>query len=449
MSLLKELSFLKFLELEAWGGLNKSNPESYGLSTESIAEFKSQIETRLVSISENLSKRKYTFAPTRAFVIPKDNGKFRPLQIPEIQDRVVLKGIAILLERVFREVLKKSTGYSFAYQKGLGVRDAVNKMKTYYDAGNKYILEADIINFFPTVNRQSLLGKLFEQLPDSSINNLITDGLSQRVGGLDQIDQQHHSLFDVENKTGIPQGNPLSPLFSNLYLSSFDLEMIANGFNLIRYADDFIVMCKDEAEANRAYLFSKTYLEDKLHLKVHELGTEAASKTRIINPAIDSFSFLSIAFDGQKLFPSRKSVDRFIANIDKVCNSESVSPDVFTFLMKLRFSVDGWVSTYFYTDLERYFEEIDTTINQQSLLALRRLNWPLTPRSLGKVKGAYRRKNEAGYYTDSGECLSNAQRRSSGIPFCKSILVARSGNKEKSTSSQQSGNANRVNNSKK
>lgn len=424
MLLINRLSSLEFLESDAWGGLNKSNPESYGLSQETVLEFKSQKQTRLLAIAHQLSNGTYKFSPTRASIIPKDNGKYRPLQIPEIQDRVVLKGLAIILEQELSFLLKESEGYSFAYQKGLGVKDAVDKMKEYYDKGNKYILEADIINFFPTVNREPLLKLIFENLPDDSLNQLIKDGISQPVGGLELIRKEHQFYFDISNSNGIPQGNPLSPLFSNLYLASFDIEMKQKNFLLIRYADDFIVMCKDMLIANGAYQISKNFLENKLNLKVHELGDDITSKSRIIDPRQTVFSFLSISFDGNLLFPSRKSVDKFIANIDKLCNSKSGLSDVYTVLFKLKFAVEGWVSTYFFTDLERYFEEIDTRINQQLLLALKKFKWVLLSKSLEKVKANFRKHNEYGQL-DSGECLSAIQRKNSGVPFCKTVLQER------------------------
>jgi group II intron reverse transcriptase/maturase len=423
MQLLEKLSSLEFLEYEAWAGLNKSNPESYGLSEETVAEFKSQIQSRLISIREQLLKGTYKFSPTRASVIPKDNGKFRPLQIPEIQDRVVLKGLAIILEQELKPLLKSSEGYSFAYQKKIGVRDAVKQMKEYYDNGYKYIFEADIVNFFPTVDRGSLLKKIFKYLPDDSLNKLIEEGISQPVGGLENIRNEYHSLFDKNNANGIPQGNPLSPLFSNLYLAPFDLEMKNRNLSLIRYADDFIVMCKDYESAFLAYQFSKDYLENILNLKVHELGSELTSKTRIVQPNQTPFSFLSVGFDGSKLFPSRKSIDKFIANISKICNSESTLTSVYFILFKLKFSVEGWVSTYFYTDLERYFEEIEITINQQLFFALKKLGWPLSSKSLSKVKAAYRKRING--KLDSGDCLSDIQRKNSGVPFCKDVLKER------------------------
>jgi len=424
MKLIDELSSPAFLEFEAWAGLNKSNPESYGLSQETLASFKSQIQSRLLSISDRLKKGTFKFSPTRASIIPKDNGKYRPLQIPEIEDRVVLKGLAIILERELKFLLTGSDGYSFAYQKGLGVKDAVTKMQEYYHKNNKYIFEADIINFFPTVERQPLLELIFKNLPDSSVNNLIELGIGQPVKGVELIKTEHRALFETSNSKGIPQGNPLSPLFSNLYLSSFDLEMKRHGFLLIRYADDFIVMCKDVDTAKKAYKESKEFLEKKLNLKVHELGGEKNSKTRIVDPRKDVFSFLSVSFDGKKLFPSRKGVDKFVANIRRLCNAEGLVVDVYTVLFKLKFTVEGWVSTYFYTDLERYFEEIETTINQELFNTLKKLDWKLTKSSISKVKSVYRRRNSKGVL-DSGHCLSDIQRKKSGIPFCKDVLKER------------------------
>lgn len=424
MPLLDKLSSIEFLDKEAWATLNKNNPESYGLSQESLLQFKSQIASRLVSISHQLKDNSYKFSQTRASVIPKDNGKFRPLQIPEIQDRVVLKGLAIIIESYLKQILKGSLGYSFAYQKGLGVHNAVKKMKEYYDDGYIYILEADIINFFPTVNRNIVLSEIFKYLPDTSLNQLITEGISQSVGGLNLIHESHHCLFQ-NNENGIPQGNPLSPLFSNIYLSPFDLKMIQNSFALIRYADDFIVMCKTIDEAKNAYKIAKEVLENQLGLKLHELSDDSSSKTKIVNPSKQPFAFLSVAFDGKRLYPSRKTVDRFLKGIEKNCNSTTECEDVFTLLMKLKFSIEGWVSSYFYTECEIYFEEIDSLVNQQLLNGMKRFDWKFSSNSLAKVKGKFRRLNESGHPIDSGDCLSPKQRKFSGVPFCNDVLIQR------------------------
>jgi len=101
-----------------WGKLNKANKSSYGLDNISIQDFESNLEDKISSISDKLRSNKYIFSKNRAILIPKPNGKFRPLQVPVISDRLVLKAIAIELEEQFEELISKSKGISFAYQKG-------------------------------------------------------------------------------------------------------------------------------------------------------------------------------------------------------------------------------------------------------------------------------------------------------------------------------------------
>ena len=127
MNLLNKISSVESLRL-AWAKLEKFNKESHGLTGETIAEFELNKEDKILSISKRLQEGTYQFSPYRAVLIPKSKGKFRPLQIPEVSDRVVIKAIAIELEEHFKELLEKSRGLSFAYQKGLGVKEAVEKM---------------------------------------------------------------------------------------------------------------------------------------------------------------------------------------------------------------------------------------------------------------------------------------------------------------------------------
>lgn len=411
--LLEQLAPEKFLLDYAWKYINKDNIESFGISGESIAVFKANLETRIPSISQQLVSSTYKFSPTRAYVIPKDNGKFRPLQIPEVSDRVVLKGIAIIIEQHLLDYLSVSTGYSFAYQKKYGVKDAILKMVEYYKEGYTTILEADIIDFFPSVHKEQLLRTLFSLLPDESLNTLIIEGISQKIEGLNKIEKRHHKLF---HDSGIPQGNPLSPLFSNLYLRPFDERMISEGFKLIRYADDFIVMCKNSEDANRAWKVACEVLEGDLNLKLHKLDNTPNSKTRIITVPSTDFSFLSVAFDGESIYPSIKSVNRFIERINKLCNWGKETPDVLTLLTRLRNTLDGWVSAFSYTEVERRAEQIDTEINEQVLNALNRLEWQLKQKTLGKVPYSQRKQKK------SGQVLSNRQRKSSGIPLCLDLL---------------------------
>ena len=415
MNLLNKISSVESLRL-AWAKLDKFNKESHGLTGETIAEFELNKEDKILSISKRLQEGTYQFSPYRAVLIPKSKGKFRPLQIPEVSDRVVIKAIAIELEEHFKELLEKSRGLSFAYQKGLGVKEAVEKINEYCQNGYSYVLEADLINFFGTVDKDSLLNDVvFKRLSDTTINTLIQQALNQSIGNLDSFNVEQKKYFENIDK-GIPQGNALSPLLSNIFLSPFDLRLKDKGFKLVRYADDFVIMCTSEKECEEAYIECCTVLEE-LNFNIHKL--EEGGKTRIVNfNKHDTMDFLSVTFDGNVFYPSFANVERLKSKIRDVCNGKD-KYCVSTLLIKIKNKLDGWVSAFYYTDIQRYSSEIDAFINRQLYLSLAKMGWKFTASSLGKLPHKFRHKNE------SPKCLSFLQRKNSGIPFCMELVNAK------------------------
>lgn len=415
MNLLNKISSVESLRL-AWAKLEKFNKESHGLTGETIAEFELNKEDKILSISKRLQEGTYQFSPYRAVLIPKSKGKFRPLQIPEVSDRVVIKAIAIELEEHFKELLEKSRGLSFAYQKGLGVKEAVEKINEYCQNGYSYVLEADLINFFGTVDKDSLLNDVvFKRLSDTTINTLIQQALNQSIGNLDSFNVEQKKYFENIDK-GIPQGNALSPLLSNIFLSPFDLRLKDKGFKLVRYADDFVIMCTSEKECEEAYIECCTVLEE-LNLNIHKL--EEGGKTRIVNfNKHDTMDFLSVTFDGNVFYPSFANVERLKNKIRDVCNGKD-KYCVSTLLIKIKNKLDGWVSAFYYTDIQRYSSEIDAFINRQLYLSLAKMGWKFTASSLGKLPHKFRHKNE------SPKCLSFLQRKNSGIPLCMELVNAK------------------------
>lgn len=415
MNFLNKISSVESLRL-AWAKLEKFNKESHGLTGETIAEFELNKEDKILSISKRLQEGTYQFSPYRAVLIPKSKGKFRPLQIPEVSDRVVIKAIAIELEEHFKELLEKSRGLSFAYQKGLGVKEAVEKINEYCQNGYSYVLEADLINFFGTVDKDSLLNDVvFKRLSDTTINTLIQQALNQSIGNLDSFNVEQKKYFENIDK-GIPQGNALSPLLSNIFLSPFDLRLKDKGFKLVRYADDFVIMCTSEKECEEAYIECCTVLEE-LNLNIHKL--EEGGKTRIVNfNKHDTMDFLSVTFDGNMFYPSFANVERLKNKIRDVCNGKD-KYCVSTLLIKIKNKLDGWVSAFYYTDIQRYSSEIDAFINRQLYLSLAKMGWKFTASSLGKLPHKFRHKNE------SPKCLSFLQRKNSGIPLCMELVNAK------------------------
>lgn len=411
-TLLERISNLENLQT-AWNQLFKLNKSSHGLSGETIEQFESNKEDKLRSISDRLKSGKYQFSENRGVLISKGGNKgFRPLQIPEISDRVVIKSIAIELENIFESTIKKSEGYSFAYQKSIGVKDALLKIKEHYENGYKFALEADLKNFFGTVDKVRLLdNEIYKNLPDTTINELIKSALSQKVGNIDTFDGEQKKYFSgIEN--GIPQGNALSPLLSNIYLSDFDTELIKNGYKLVRYADDFVILCKTNEESKKAYEFSKVLLEN-LKLEIHSLKDKG--KTKISEIDTEKIIFLSVAFDGKNLYPSDENFKKLINKIWEL-NKDKVPLNVLDYLKKLRNKHDGWISAFIYTDVLRYAEELDFQINRALYMKLNSIDWKLANSSVSKLPKKYSSKNS------SRNCLSEKQRISSGIPLTKNLI---------------------------
>jgi len=146
-----------------------------------------------------------------------------------------------------------------------------------------------------------------------------------------------------------------------------------------------------------------------------------------VDPTKETFSFLSVSFDGKNLFPSVKGKDKFIDSLLQLC-SDTSEPNVAKLLTKMKNKHDGWISSYLFTDVQRYFEELDAMINWGLYKYLKNSGWPLSRSSLGKIPKRFRKRGEVEY--KSGECLSDEQRKSSGIPLSKALYAQRMEKKE-------------------
>ncbi len=367
----------------------------------------------LESISTKLGENRYSLSPTRAVLIPKGDD-WRPLRVPEVRDRIVLKSLAIELEMVLHDELVKGNGVSFAYQKKLGIRDALQALERYYKDGSNFILKCDIVKFFDRIDRNILLTeKLFKHLPDDSINQLILTAINQQVGNLDELKphlQKHFQNTDL----GIPQGNPLSPLFSNLYLSDFDYFMKSNNYRLIRYADDFIVALNSEEEALNCFRDIENYLSEHLSLELHPLNE--AGKSKIIDLKKEPVTFLGIEYDGNEMLPSRESIDRLKGKVQDIIHLKKDSNTVLDLLLDLKHTLEGWVAAYSFCKVEKFSREIDQFIDHYVLLPLNDFGWKLTSSSKGKLDRKWRKENS------SYDRLSDTQRAHSGIPKTNQIL---------------------------
>ncbi len=392
---------------KAWRGLNRSRPYSHGISNESIKDFDAVLHSNLRQIQQKLKSGSYAFSPVRGVTIPK-KGKssgFRPLRIAEIRDRVVLKAIANVIEPILVKRYKLNNQVSFAYRRHIGQRDAIQKMVQLFNDGKRIALKSDIIRFFDTVDRKILLSKyIFPVFYDNTINVLIEQGLNQEIGNRNELSEDEWIQFS-SSEGGIPQGSALSPLLSNVYLSSFDKKMSSKHFGLIRYADDFIVMCESDKRAQEAYKTADEHLKNNLGLAIHEISEDPKSKTKILKPTQNPVEFLSVMFDGKKLWPSREKFNELKEKIREI-TEPGRHHDVIELLTKCKNLLVGWLAAFSYTDVDRYFKDIDELINRRLEFALHSMKWKL--KNLEKTK-------------EGKECLSAYQRKYSGLQTCEQI----------------------------
>jgi len=407
---------------KAWLKLNKSNKDSRGVSEETINDFANSLETNLVTISAELKARKYVFQPVRPVLIGKEKkGEFRPLRLADIRDRLVQKALALKLEELLSSRYQLDNDCSFGYRPDRNVGDAIKKMVEHYKAGFRIILEADIKKFFDNVNRKKLLKKIAAELQDKTINKLLSAALEQSIGDLSGYEEQYHHYF-LDSMQGIPQGNALSPLLANIYLADFDQRMIKEKLRLVRYADDFILMCKDREEAKLALQIAKEEIEGKLGLALHPLPdpiNAKDSKTRIVNPIIDPFSFLSIRFDGKKVWVDPKKVNSLITGINEITDLSNYKDDpkylgLITVLRRLKNLLEGWLSAFKYVDVDRDFKEIDDHINYKLATTFVKMNFRFRTRNLNKKK-----IKSVG---SEVEVLLPTQRLNTGIPTCEKFV---------------------------
>lgn len=365
---------------ESWQDISRFAWESsHGMSDETIQEFRLQADQQLEIIRRQLKDGNYKFGKLRATTKKKKSGKRRPLRIADIRDRVVQRALTKILEKYLSDVFIINNRASFAYQKKKGVQPAIKQMLNYHQDSCNIVLEADIENFFDTVNVNNLLNKMiFPNLKDNSINQLIKEAFEMEIGNRDQLSAEDKKLF-TGSSVGLPQGGYLSPLFSNIYLSEFDQRMLKARFSLIRYADDFIVMCKTLDEAEKAYELAKTVLEGELGLTIHiRNDNDPKAKTRVVNLGKQKIKFLGIQFDGRRISPDPEKRLEFSNKLSIIRNE---SRNVMELLISTRNLLEGWVAAYGFTDLnQKYVNKIDDEINKNLWQTLNDFDWKLKPR---------------------------------------------------------------------
>jgi len=237
----------------------KENRGCAGVDGVTIEEFELDLKRNLARLHQELKAKSYLPLPLLKILVDKGDGTgtARKLCIPAVRDRVAQTAVLHLIEPILEKEFEEC---SFAFRKGRSVQKAIHKIQEYYDRGFRWVVDADIDAFFDSVNHDQLMAKVGKYIKHKEIVRLINLWIKAEVWNGDSI--------EIIN-TGIPQGSPLSPILSNLFLDELDEAMLQNGQKFVRYADDFVILCKSPDKAKDALELTEEVLHS-LSLKLDE-----------------------------------------------------------------------------------------------------------------------------------------------------------------------------------
>lgn len=279
------------LETAFWGvWRNKGAP---GVDGQTVSAFDEQLETELTRLQEELKTKSYRRLPARRVWIPKPGTtEKRPLGIPAVRDRSVEGALRQVLEPIFERDFAE---HSYGFRPGRGPAQAVARVEELIKEGRGVCVDVDLKSYFDTIPHEQLMRLVKERIVDGRVLELLEQCLG--AGVLEELKGWQPS------ERGTPQGAVISPLLANLYLNPLDHAMVAEGWKMVRYADDFVVMCRTKQEADQVMTWLRGWVVGA-GLTLHP------TKTQIVHVETDGFDFLGWHFHGQKKWPRKKSVQK-------------------------------------------------------------------------------------------------------------------------------------------
>jgi RNA-directed DNA polymerase len=369
------------------------------------------VERWLDELAQALKSRSYQPQPVRRVYIPKPDGKQRPLGIPSIRDRVVQTAAVLVLEPIFEADLQPE---QYAYRADRSALDAVKHVHKLINTGHAEIVDADLSSYFDTVPHAELMKSVARRVVDGAMLHLIKMWLEAPVEETDDRGNKRRSTRNRDEGRGTPQGAPISPLLSNLYMRRFVLGWKKLGYEerwrayIVNYADDLVICCRSGAEQALAMMRA---MMSKLKLTVND------SKTRVCYLPEERFDFLGYTFGrcysmrkGRVFLgtvPSKKRVQRICRAISDETRLNTVWQDSTIMVAKLNRIMTGWANYFCLGPVSNAYSVVD----QHARMRLRRWlcdkhkeSWP-----------GYKRFPEASLNAEFG--LVNLPRRTANLPW--------------------------------
>lgn len=354
-----------------------ANNGAAGIDGRTVKTLQSYVNVHGKEIVNAILNKCYKPQPVKRVYIPKPDGGKRPLGIPTVKDRVIQQAIAQVITPIFDEVFSE---FSYGFREGRSQHMAINQSLEYLNDGYDWCIDMDIEKYFDTVNHDKLVSILREKIKDSTTIHLIRKFLQSgiMVGGMIS-----------KSGDGVPQGGPLSPVLSNIYLDKLDKELESRGLRFVRYADDTNIFVKSEMSANRVIKTVSSWIERKLFLKVNP------KKTKVVRPTKSKFLGITYYKDSQgwKYRPTDESKKRLyenckIALVRKRASANSLEK-VFK---KINAIVRGWINYHKGGSIKTFITEFGSWLRHKiRVIILKQWKKPKTiRRNLTKINIKYK-----------------------------------------------------------
>lgn len=329
----------------AWRKVKK-NKGAAGVDKITVKRFEAKQEQYLAELRKEIQEGTYRPNAVRREYIPKGQGKMRPLGIPTVKDRTAQQAVKTVIEPIFE---KEFLDMSFGFRPNRGAKQAIEEVSRLIDEGYTWVVDADLQSYFDTIPHDNLMTKVEQEISDGRILQLVKMWLEQEI-----MEECKHW-----NPTqGTPQGGVISPLLSNIYLHDLDVTMTQAGYKMIRYADDFVILTRSEAEAKDALRMVQEWVT-KNGLTIHP------EKTHVGNCMIEGqgFDFLGYRFEEGKKWIRKKSIQKFRDRIREV-TSRVCGKSIPSVIEELNPILRGW-SAYFVNVTKYTLETFDSFVRRR------------------------------------------------------------------------------------
>lgn len=344
-----------FSERNLWAAFQQvaQKKGAAGVDHVTVEEFERRLPDSVWELSDQLKTGTYRPQDVRRVHIPKPGTKeTRPLGIPTVRDRTVQAAIVNVIEPIFELDFAE---HSYGFRPGRGCKDGLRRVDQLLEEGYVHIVDADLKSYFDTISHEILMSRLKEKIADGSLLSLIQSFLTANV-------MDGARKWTPEG--GAPQGAVLSPLLSNIFLDPLDHLLAKAGFEMVRYADDFVILCRTGEDAQRALDLVRSWVTEN-RLTLHP------TKTKIVDSRTESFSFLGYTFLGRNCVPREKSVKKLKDTIRHKTRRNSGKPMKFI-IADLNSTLRGWFAYFKHSRPPRLFSSLDSWSRMRLRSILRR-----------------------------------------------------------------------------